>query len=131
MRLMPNGQVQSGYCTLSEWTDSDGTVYTETAEDRRWQAEQHKTHVLAFKARVTDERLTRARGRPQHASRPTRPGRVAVVRRSRLARRTSAPTRGSPDDDPAPSSPFEPLPPLPAIRGQLQLGPGPWIGGGR
>jgi hypothetical protein len=29
------------------------------------------------------------------------------------------------DDDPAPSSPFEPLSPLPAIRGQLQLWPEP------
>jgi hypothetical protein len=106
-KVLSNGVVRSSRSGLSEFTDSDGTVYTETAEDRRQQDERHRDHVLAFKAKVTNERLESARTRrPQRAGRPTRPGRVTVVRRSKLSKRTSAPTRGSPDDDPDPGEPW-------------------------
>ena len=98
-QIRPNGQVLSGHGGVSEFTDSDGTVVREKPEDQRHKAEKHKSAVLAFKAHVTAERLMRVRRVPAPAARPTRPGRVTIVRRARTTT-TAAPTRGSPDDDP-------------------------------
>jgi hypothetical protein len=94
-KIGPNSEAQSGHGGLAEFTDSDGTVYTETAEDRDWRAERHKVAVTAFKARVTAERVARAR---RSRSKPTRTGRVTVANRARRTVRTATPSRGDPDD---------------------------------
>jgi hypothetical protein len=50
-------------------------------------------------------RVQTARRVAPSTSRPTRPGRVVVNRRSRSAK-TGTPTRGDPDDDPEPGDPW-------------------------
>lgn len=108
-KILPSGEVLSAYGGATEFTDGDGKVYTETAEDRRWKDERHKAVALAFKAKVTSERIALA-WRRAPAVRPTRPGRVTVARRSRTSTRTTMPSRGDPQDDPESEPPAGPSP---------------------
>lgn len=82
---------------------------------------------VALKGTVTAGSGTlRVAPRRLRGSRTTRRGRAAVIRRSRPGTRVATPTRGSPDDDPEQElHPFDPLPPVRCIRGQLQLWPEP------
>jgi hypothetical protein len=105
-KIQPNGKVLSTQTWVSEWTDSDGTVYRETREDQRRRAERHKATALAFQAKVASGRVERAGQRTPAQPLPRRTPQARSPRPS--ARRAACPTRGPPDDDGESSEPPAP-----------------------
>jgi hypothetical protein len=104
-RVSANGKVISGYSWVSEWTDSDGTVYKDTPEDRDWRAERHKAAALAFQAKVTAGRVERAGRRTPGQPLPRRTPQARSPRPA--ARRATGRRSGQDpgDSDPEPAEP--------------------------
>jgi hypothetical protein len=109
-RVLPNGKVISAHGGIEEFTDSDGTVYRTTPDDHRRRAEEHKTVVLAFKAKVTERRIAASRrttGTPTATSTP-RESRPAPSRKRSLARSSSKSADSGDDPDQPPGHPWRP-----------------------
>jgi hypothetical protein len=102
-KVQENGKVLSAHGYVSEFTDSDGTVYASDGPDQRW-IRRHQRHVREFGDRVRGERLATARqiapiGARRRGRREHRPG---STRRTASSSSTSSADPGDPDPEPEP-----------------------------
>jgi hypothetical protein len=105
-KVLANGEVISSYGWVSEFTDSDGTVYKSDGPDEEWKR-RHQRYAQGFGDRVRGERLAAARRHADRTGRTrsrTREHRPATTRRTASSSTTSGTDPGDPDgESPAPA----------------------------
>jgi hypothetical protein len=103
-KVLDNGHVISSYGWMSEFTDSDGTLYKSDGPDEQWKR-RHQHYAQGFGGRVRGERLATARRHADRTGRTrsrTREHRPATTRRTASSSTTSSQDPGASDSESEP-----------------------------